>query len=389
MHASLIRDAGEFTAAMHRLSGSGHYDPAQPRAPAGTTIGGRWIASGQTAPAAGRKPNPDLQPAFDLDAPPEAVDVGLDEPGMREAESVRQTMLAAVDNFAPRLAEVRAAIKVQNDIAMRTGNQIAELPMGTDPDSPAWATPEAQWQAAIKESGRLYRLESRIKKQQAAAALKVISPENPAQLELLIDPKGKDYYGPDMQKRIQESQATWKLLPKEQQLKIRTGMQTVNRMIDKAASRSIFDVLMLAPADPALGYGDRAYYDAWAIHVTKATGASTIVHEAGHHIENNTYTQGQRLNDRALAFLNRRTAGDTEKPLAELRPGWGFRPDEMAKADKFVDPYVGKTYKGRVTEVISMGLERMAQDPVDFARRDPDHWRMIYTVMKGTWWERT
>lgn len=34
--------------------------------------------------------------------------------------------------------------------------------------------------------------------------------------------------------------------------------------------------------------------------------------------------------------------------------------------------------------MVSMGLQYMYEDPVDFARKDPDHFDLIYAIMSGT-----
>jgi hypothetical protein len=41
--------------------------------------------------------------------------------------------------------------------------------------------------------------------------------------------------------------------------------------------------------------------------------------------------------------------------------GKGYRKDEVAVIDNFVDPYMGKVYKDRFTEVVSMTIEHFSE----------------------------
>ena len=118
----------------------------------------------------------------------------------------------------------------------------------------------------------------------------------------------------------------------------------------------------------------RAYYDLTtkAIHVDGRR--NTIVHELGHWLEG----QSEYIHEQALKFLARRAQGEQARWL-----GSGYGKSERAWFDKFITPYIGKDYAGKASEVISMGLQYMAQDPVEFARLDPDMFDFIYYLMRG------
>jgi len=118
----------------------------------------------------------------------------------------------------------------------------------------------------------------------------------------------------------------------------------------------------------------RAYYDLTtkAIHVDGRR--NTIVHELGHWLEG----QSEYIHEQALKFLARRTQGEQARWL-----GSGYGRNERAWFDKFLNPYIGKDYGGKASEIISMGLQYMAEDPVDFANRDPDMFDFIYYLMRG------
>lgn len=118
--------------------------------------------------------------------------------------------------------------------------------------------------------------------------------------------------------------------------------------------------------------------------VSKWDGPKTVIHEIGHYLE----WENPKIHDAARAFLERRTQGDVEERLRDLT-GLNYKATEVCKKDKFINPYIGRIYKkggGReaVTEVVSMGLQYMYEDPVDFARKDPDHFDLIYAIMSGT-----
>lgn len=128
------------------------------------------------------------------------------------------------------------------------------------------------------------------------------------------------------------------------------------------------------------GRDQRAYYTQAerAVYMGKPHRARTVVHELGHWFEYNT-PGTQRA---AQEFLERRTAGEAPQRLMDLYPGHGYRPDEVTKRDNFEHAYVGKVYRSGATEIVSMGLEEMFADPVGFARRDPDYFDFVYSLVR-------
>lgn len=122
----------------------------------------------------------------------------------------------------------------------------------------------------------------------------------------------------------------------------------------------------------------------------KETMIGEVIHEMGHALE--------RANPEILRknaqFLHRRTMGDKRMPMKVLKKDIVYRDTEEGWADEFVDPYMGMDYRfpksgltGGVyvddprgtnmgvygTEITSMGLELMLEDPVKFAKEDPDY----------------
>ena len=111
-----------------------------------------------------------------------------------------------------------------------------------------------------------------------------------------------------------------------------------------------------------------------SIHLAR-TNPETVWHELGHWMEKNT--PGGTL--AAQSYLDTRTKGEVEKPLRELQPDKpGYDADEVARPDKFIEPYAGKIYESGGTELTSMGMQFLKEDPGKMWRRDKD---MLYFTL--------
>src|SRR5574343_624961 len=170
MRANPATLIGLFTAEQHRLAGS-HYNPNQPRAPQGTAIGGRWIASGQTADPARRARPTDGQMALDLDALP-GTDAGLDEPGMREAEAARQALLASDAERERRIADLEAQIKTLDKQAHDAAQILAKAPLDADFEAPEYVNADAAWKDAVRQLDKLFNKKHRLQQAQITNAMK-------------------------------------------------------------------------------------------------------------------------------------------------------------------------------------------------------------------------
>jgi hypothetical protein len=112
---------------------------------------------------------------------------------------------------------------------------------------------------------------------------------------------------------------------------------------------------------------------------------ATLAHEIGHHIE---VTKPGVL-QAAVDFVTYRTEGEQLVKLKDRFPANGFDDNEQGAADDFgrVFPgssayYVGKSYGGLNTEVVSMGLEQIYRDPVEFAKKDPEYFQFMISVLR-------
>jgi hypothetical protein len=115
-----------------------------------------------------------------------------------------------------------------------------------------------------------------------------------------------------------------------------------------------------------------AYRD--EIRIRSTAGPETTVHEMGHFLEH----MNSDVEDAATAFRARRTKGETASWLGD-----NYRKNEVAKRDKFINPYMGKIYAHGGTEIVSMGLEMMVHDPLTLALEDPEYFDFIFNVARG------
>ncbi len=113
-------------------------------------------------------------------------------------------------------------------------------------------------------------------------------------------------------------------------------------------------------------------------------GTGTAVHEIGHSLENHS----PGLSDVVREFLKYRLKGEAPQKLnAVLGPT--YEDHEVGAKDEFDKAfgehgwYVGKIYHDGATEVTSMGIQRMYDDPVSFCQKDPEYAKLIIGVLRG------
>lgn len=102
-----------------------------------------------------------------------------------------------------------------------------------------------------------------------------------------------------------------------------------------------------------------------------------MVHELGHAIEDSS----PQIKAKMLDYLGRRTKG--LKAIHPSGPGWDA--DEMFIKDKFADKYFGKVAPAgeRYTEVLSMSLQKIYEDPAAFLREDPETFHFVTALLRG------
>ena len=116
------------------------------------------------------------------------------------------------------------------------------------------------------------------------------------------------------------------------------------------------------------------------------------VHELAHAME----ISNPHIAKRCKEFLKYRTKNEpsvslnslwlkdprrTKEDLARYPSGpYGMK--ETTKPDKFFSPYCGKDYPDG-TEIFSMGVQAVVQDPVNFRKVDPEYFNFIVGLMRG------
>lgn len=127
-------------------------------------------------------------------------------------------------------------------------------------------------------------------------------------------------------------------------------------------------------ATPAEAEGGRTYT------------ASTHVHELGHLIEMRK-PEAMKL---ALEFLSHRCGGESPTKMSDHFPQLDYKPNEMGRKDDFAKAfggdlnkayYTGKDYGTHATEVTSMGIQRLYENPVAFHKADPEYFAYVVKIL--------
>lgn len=162
---------------------------------------------------------------------------------------------------------------------------------------------------------------------------------------------------------------------------IKEGAAFVSRMVSQKAGlwggegRQPIRVDFLPTKDA------RASYDAnlQRVNASKSLGVTTVAHELGHFVED----KSPRIAAAARAFLKQRAGNEQPQKLRDLLKDQGYEDYEIAYKDRFEHPYSGKVYKHGATEIVSMGLQKFYEDPIGFARHDPEYFAFIYNTVRG------
>jgi len=143
------------------------------------------------------------------------------------------------------------------------------------------------------------------------------------------------------------------------------------------------------------------------ISIPNSAQTSAFVHETGHFIESTV--PGVKV--RAMEFQKYRIAraGTPNRKLKDVFPNWtfedyevgndddfarafdrGYKPGRPYDRDKAPDEhrahafYCGKNYPDGQTELTSMALQLMYEDPIGFYQRDPEFFKFMMGVCDGT-----
>jgi len=163
--------------------------------------------------------------------------------------------------------------------------------------------------------------------------------------------------------------------------RLRKGKEELQRGADIFASLVGRDTLNGLTVTVHTTPGNRGHYVKDGIYLPPINRQKRVVmHELGHWLEE----RDPDVHTKALVFLEKRTKGERAVSLRSITGSPGYRTSEITKRNKFLDPYMGKQYSGgHATEIVSMGIEYMYAEPIEFATKDPEYFDFMYDLMRG------
>lgn len=143
----------------------------------------------------------------------------------------------------------------------------------------------------------------------------------------------------------------------------------------------------------------RAYHLNGSINMDASDEVKTYLHEFAHAIE----FFNPHVHRRCQEFLLMRAngSGTTSPEYLRSLTGLGYGSSEKTLKDKFFNPYCGKVYGSldvredenqhgtirrygvRATEILSMGLERIYENAIEFWRTDREYFTFVTNVLQG------
>lgn len=173
-------------------------------------------------------------------------------------------------------------------------------------------------------------------------------------------------------------------LDKDHKESIQKGIDEFSKMVGKG---SMLDDQTIKVSHATDG---RSFNTGGNIAMASGAGTLSTIHELGHSLE---FIARDRLkaapslkanvHAQTVDFLNRRTKGEKAQSLRNLTGDNNYGKNEVAKPDKFSDPYTGKIYPQGTTEILSIGMERMWDNPAKFAKDDPDFFDFTLTTLEN------
>lgn len=130
----------------------------------------------------------------------------------------------------------------------------------------------------------------------------------------------------------------------------------------------------------------RAYHDPrdGAVRLDRRSPLAVHVHELAHAIESDVPGVTQACRE----FLEYRRNGQPLRKLSDAVPG--HKDENLAFDDDFGRAfseteawYIGKQYDFGATEVLSMGLQKLVEDPANFIKKDPEYAKFVLGLLTG------
>ncbi len=159
--------------------------------------------------------------------------------------------------------------------------------------------------------------------------------------------------------------------------RLRSAVQAGARLAE-----SYTHAALLPKLDVAHRASERPAYGGGVVHMDESATESEIMHEITH----GTEVQNPAVLAAAVAFLQHRAGTEQPQLLSKLTGDSRYRADEYAYEDQFAVRggvhYMGKDYRGGATEILTRGIERLHNDPVEFMQNDPEYFRFILQTLQ-------
>jgi phage portal protein BeeE len=394
------------------------YNPNQPRHPAGTPLGGRWISKGDAATVATRKVSPQSQKLIDKMTDEEKAESSeirrksmaevanktgnvaqynkWKETIKDEGKRVRKKLLDSTYRHRKKIAKFadeKAAASKQLDIVHLEMNShyhkgvTRKLPKGATIEQireaeQAWyKTKEGKKWKDKHDEAVINKLKAdsafnREQEKQRERVLKIIQQPDSERLQVSTSLPSAEKIAADP--RSFRSPEVVPLQSSSSKQSIDEATEFVSRVSSKSIGRDGQTSFETCGIDGK--YEQRSFYEYGRVVLGTDASTATAVHEIGHHIE----TMNGGVGRMAQGFLHSRTSQDTPFVMyRDRKPTEYGREDDFAKTFGDRAAYVGKHYKNGDTEIISMGLEQLYRDAAGFAKADPEYFNLMIAVIRG------
>ena len=155
--------------------------------------------------------------------------------------------------------------------------------------------------------------------------------------------------------------------------------------------------LILSVAQLPTKAGLRSFYSPRRkiLMIAEGSDASIVAHEIGHSLE-----EFGEVHELVSGFLHHRTKGESLQALNDVLGTDRYEDWETGRGDNFARAflgrlmglnkkqaagkafYAGKHYEG-ASEILSMGIELLYDDPIGFAQRDPEWFDFTLGILRG------
>ena len=117
---------------------------------------------------------------------------------------------------------------------------------------------------------------------------------------------------------------------------------------------------------------------------------NVISHELIHFIESNN----SKLLKKSIDFVIKRNGNKQPRLLKDIYPNVWYRADERSYEDEYIEKggsaYSGKEYKHNgkwfATDVLSMGIQRLIENPLKFYETDKEYFEFTIKQLRGLLW---